>query len=277
MTPQDEFGLLTVVAAQLGCTRPLVALDVEATGPEPTIDRIVELAVVKVTPDGPAWKTSVYEQRFKPDFPIPEEATEVHGISDLDVLACPLFRDRAAGIRRGLEGCDILGYNVARFDLTILDAEFCRAGLEPLVWGAVLDPQMIYHKLEPRNLTAAVNYYCNLDHESAHNALGDVRATVLVLHEQLNRYGALPMTVPELAAFCAREPRPGAADVEGKFVWRGEHLFLAFGRYKGQEAQSVDPGFYRWMLQQDFEDDAKAIAKALLDGRGVGRPVKGDR
>ena len=164
-------------------TRPLIVFDIESTGVSPRRDRIIELAAVKVSPGGQEdWRCWL----LNPTVPIPPETTEVHGIADEDVKNCPTFAERAREIFDFFAGCDLGGFNSDRFDIPCLEEEFARVGLN-FASGSRrrIDVQRIYHRKEPRDLTAAVRFYCGRSHDGAHGAEADARATLDVLKAQL--------------------------------------------------------------------------------------------
>ena len=159
--------------------RPLVVFDLETTGLFPKKDRIIELGAIKVSPDG------TEEERcwlLNPSIPIPPESTAVHGIADEDVKDCPTFAERADEIFAFFEGCDLSGFNSDRYDIPCLEEEFARVGMNFAVsQRRCIDVQRIYHRMEPRDLTAAVRFYLGRDHAGAHGAEADTRATLEVL------------------------------------------------------------------------------------------------
>ena len=244
-------------------TRPLCILDVESTGLSPTADRIIEFAVAKMLPDGIRRE---WCQRFNPGMPIPTKATEIHGITDEMVRDCPPFSAMAPQIHRGLDGCDLVGYNLLNFDLQILDAEFERCGI---VWDLtgvnVIDAGAIFKKQEPRTLEAAVRFYCNREHAGAHGALADALATWEVLESQRRRYPDLTvMDVTALAEFSKLDKQP-RIDLAGKLL-RGEdgHAIYNFGKQKGT-AVYLDSSLAEWMLAKDFSENTKRAVRKVLE------------
>src|SRR3954470_24327215 len=180
--------------------RPLAALDLETTGTDPKLDRLVEVSVLRVRPDGGHDHRT---QRVNPGVLIPPAATAIHGIGDADVAGSPSFRAIAPGLARFLDGCDLAGFNVLNFDLRLLVAEFNRIGLAfPVAGRRVIDTCRIFHLREPRDLTAAYKFYCGLRHEGAHGAAADVLATTAILDGQVARYADLPGTIDGLHAAC---------------------------------------------------------------------------
>ena len=241
---------------KLKLTRPLVFFDLETTGTNITHDRIVEISIVKLMPDGTVVERS---RRLNPEMPIPAEATAVHHITDDDVAGEPTFRQVAASLSKLLQGCDIAGFNSNRFDIPLLDQEFHRAGVDFDLNGVwFVDVQTIYHKKEPRTLVAAYRYYCGKELEEAHSALADTRATMEVLMAQLDVYDDLPVELDGLSEFA--NPNRNV-DLLGRLIYDdNKREVINFGKYKGRLAEEVlasDPGYYNWIMQGDFAQNTK--------------------
>lgn len=254
--------------------RPIAFLDIEATGISPRADRIVELAVIRVMPDG---SRETHTWRVNPGCPIPPETTAIHGITDADVANCPEFIGIASEVEAALAGCDLAGYNHDRFDIPMLSEEFMRAGMFFDMDGRrSIDVQRIFHRREPRDLTAALAFYCNEMHLDAHGAEADVDATIRVLEGQFERYADLPRDLETLEEYC--NPRdPSWADRAGRLRWVDGVLTLNFGKKKGtaiQEMVDDDPGFLKWILRSDFPRDTQEIVRNALDGRFPDPPEK---
>jgi DNA polymerase-3 subunit epsilon len=251
---------------RLKLTRPLAFFDLETTGTDPLRDKIVEIAVVRIDPGGGREATT---RRINPERPIPEEATAVHGIKDEDVSNAPTFRQVARALLDVLKDADLAGFNVRRFDVPLLDREFRECGFD-LALGSrrVVDVMTIFHKKEPRNLTAAVRFFLDREHAAAHSAEADVEASIAVLDAQLARYPDLPRTVDSLDAFCFPVP-PGAVDRGGKFVLREGEVVFAFGKQKGRalsEVARLQRDYLEWILKQDFPEDARTLVLRALQG-----------
>ena len=253
----------------LALERPLIVFDLETTGVDPDSDRIVEISACRMEPDGGrAW----LDHRVNPGVAIPAGATAIHGISDADVANAPGFDELASEIEAFFEGADLGGFNVARFDLPVLDAEFRRAGRDPGLAGRqVVDVMTIFHRMERRDLGAAVRLYLGREHDGAHAARADVEATVGILEAQVRRYADLPETVEGLDAWC-KAPPPGALDHGRRLVWTAGEAVVNFGPHRGRTLQDVaaDPearGFLRWILGKDFDDDVKGVVREALEGR----------
>ena len=241
---------------KLKLTRPLVFFDLETTGTNITHDRIVEISIVKLMPDGTVVERS---RRLNPEMPNPAEATAVHHITDDDVAGEPTFRQVAASLSKLLQGCDIAGFNSNRFDIPLLDQEFHRAGVDFDLNGVrFVDVQTIYHKKEPRTLVAAYRYYCGKELEEAHSALADTRATMEVLMAQLDVYDDLPVELDGLSEFA--NPNRNV-DLLGRLIYDdNKREVINFGKYKGRLAEEVlasDPGYYNWIMQGDFAQNTK--------------------
>ncbi len=245
--------------------RPLVVFDIESTGVSPRKDRIIELAAVKVMPDGSETEKCWL---LNPTVPIPKETTAIHGITDEIVAACPTFADKAKEIFAFFDGCDLSGFNADRFDIPCLEEEFARVGLNfaPSARRHV-DVQRIYHRMEPRDLSAAVRFYLGRDHAGAHGAEADARATLEVLKAQLARYEALPKTTAEMDEFLV--PRdPLNADRTGLLRWKNGELTVNFGKKRGETLKSLllnEPNFLKWFVKGDFDTEARMIVKDLLE------------
>ncbi|MDB5308645.1 MAG: hypothetical protein JWO38_2847 [Gemmataceae bacterium] len=256
----------------LALARPLAVIDLETTGVNPQTDRIVELSVLKLLPDGRTHVT----RRVNPGVPIPAEASEVHGIYDADVEGEPAFAEVAGGLMVLLDGCDLCGFNIRRFDLRVLHAEFRRAGLTlPLAGRAVIDPLQIFHARERRDLAAAVQFYLGREHAGAHSAAADTAATADVLDAMLGRYRDLPRGVAELFQHFKD---PNEVDSTGCFTRVEGQVRFAFGKYRGQPLAAVaarSPDYLEWMLDQDFFEDTKVVVRQALAARREARCVRG--
>jgi DNA polymerase-3 subunit epsilon len=253
-----------VLQGLLPLERPLVVFDTETTGTNSRSDRIVEIACVKIYPDG---RREDWERRLNPGIPIPAGSTAIHGISDADVAAAPRFRDVAAELAAYLEGCDLAGYNIAGFDLPVLRAEFLRVGVPFEVSDRrLVDAQRIFFSREPRHLAAAARFYCQSEHDGAHGARADAEMTLRVLVGQLERYVELPRTVGELhEQFCAGIDQD--IDPEGRFRLVNGEPTVNFGKNRGRLLKDIsreEPGFLRWILKGDFSEPVKSVARKYL-------------
>ncbi len=246
--------------------RPLAFIDVETTGLSPYSDRIVELSILKIHPDG----TEEYKShRVNPGIPIPAAATAVHGITDAAVASEPMFQQYAKSVRDFLNGCDISGFSVIQFDLPCLEAEFARANIEFSRRGRqLIDSKVIYHQRDPRNLQAAYQKYCGKDMVNAHCAEEDAKAAADVLDGQLEMYEDLPREVSGLGALCY-ESDENFIDSEGKFAWVKDEAVLNFGKYEGRllrEIAAEHPDYLEWIIRKDFAAEVKDIAAKAMAG-----------
>jgi DNA polymerase-3 subunit epsilon len=247
--------------------RPLIFFDLETTGVSISNDRIVELSVVKVFPDG---KKQVTTRRVNPEMPIPAGASAVHGIYDADVADEPTFSVIAKNLFQYFEGCDLGGYNILKFDIPLLICEFKRCGFEFSVDGRrVVDAFNIFCKKFPRTLSGAYDYYCGKTIENAHSAEADTLATLEVLEGQLKMYPDLPRDLDGLDEFCDMSD-PDAVDKGGRFKWQGDTVVVNFGKNSGTSLRDIsvnNPGFLQWIVRADFPEDVKTIAADALRGK----------
>ena len=252
----------------LALERPLVVLDLEATGSNPMTDRIVQIAITMYRPDKDPIE---WVQVINPLVPIPVESARVHKITDEIAAKEKPLRDIAAELaRKALTNVDFCGHNVM-FDLRLLRAEMQRCSV-PWDWekngSKVIDTLRIYQIVDPRTLGAAYERFCKKTLEGAHDAGVDVRATVEVLAAQLTEYPNIPRTVPELAAHCFPQ-RKDAVDRGGKIVWRNGVACIGFGKYGGQSLEVLsrtNKGYLQWILKGDFAPDVKKIVTDALAG-----------
>ena len=236
---------------KLNLKNPIVFFDLETTGTNIANDRIVEIAYLKVYPNGNEESKCL---RINPECPIPAESSAIHGIFDEDVKACPTFKQVAQTIANDIEGCDLAGYNSNRFDIPVLAEEFMRADIDiDLMKRKFVDVQVIFHKMEQRTLSAAYKFYCDESLENAHSALADTQATYEVLKAQLDRYSELENDMEFLSKFTSFNRN---ADFAGRIVYNDQDQeVINFGKYKGQLVAEVfkkDPGYYGWIMQGDF-------------------------
>lgn len=243
---------------QLNLKKPLVLFDLETTGVNLTKDRIVEISLIKVYPNG---KEECKTRRLNPEMHIPEQATAIHGITDEDVKNEPTFKQVAKDLARIFEGCDVAGFNSNRFDVPMLEEQFLNAGVDfDFSKCRFVDVQTIFHKMEPRNLVAAYKFYCGKDLEGAHSANADTMATYEVLKAQLDRYMSLKNDIEFLAEFSRQNNN---VDLAGRMIYNESHVeVFNFGKYKGQPVEEVlkrDTGYYGWMMQGDFPQNTKRV------------------
>ena len=264
----ESGGIAYPRGMSLELKRPIIFFDIESTGLDTETDRIVELAAVKLFPDGAREEKC---KRFNPLIPIPKEAAAVHGISDEDVKNEPPFYRVAhgdKGIAAFFKGCDLAGFNIVHFDIPLLKKELERAGENlDLTDVAVVDVMKVFKKREPRTLEAAVRFYCDREHEGAHAALADVTATLDVLLAQIKRYEDLPRT-PEGLDLEVRHPE--SVDRNGKLRWVDGAVTVAFGMHKGRTLRYLaaeNPDYIRWMIENRVAEDVSHLLGDALIGR----------
>lgn len=242
---------------ELNLKNPLVFFDLETTGLNITRDRIVEISLLKVYPNG---KQEVKTRRINPEMPIPPQSTAIHGITDEDVKDCPTFKQVAKSLADQLEGCDLAGFNSSRFDVPMLAEEFLRAGVDfDMSKRKFVDVQIIFHKKEQRTLEAAYTFYCDKKLDNAHSAETDTLATYEVLKSQLDRYPDLVNDIDALSK--EYSSFNNNVDFAGRMIYdeKGVELFN-FGKHKGKPVAEVlknEPSYYAWMMDGDFPLNTK--------------------
>ena len=255
---------------ELKLKRPIVFFDLETTGVDTAHDRIVEISMIKIMPDG---ERIVKTRKLNPEMHIPEAATAVHGITDEDVKDCPRFAQVAKSLAQFLTGCDFGGFNSNRFDMPVLVEEFLRAGVDvDFKRRRFVDVQNIFHKMEQRTLVAAYKFYCDKDLTDAHSAEADTLATYEVLKAQLDRYPELENDIDALADFSSRGE---TADYAGRIVYddKGSEVF-GFGKYKGRRVEDIfeqEPSYYSWMMNGDFPLYTKKVITEIRLRKKNGR------
>lgn len=247
----------------LNLTRPLAFLDLEATGLNITQDRIVEVSVLRIRPDG---QQQHLTQRINPEIKIPEEVIRIHGIDNEAVKEMPTFKQFAPRLKDFLQDCDMAGYNSNQYDIPLLMEEFLRAEIDFEMKGRkTIDVQNIFFMNEPRDLKAALRFYCGKDLENAHSAEADVSATHEILIAQLERYSHLKQDVAFLHKYSTRQHK--LADFAGKIVFNDKNQeVFNFGKYKNQVVEEVltrEPGFYDWFMNGDFPRYTKKILTGI--------------
>jgi DNA polymerase-3 subunit epsilon len=235
----------------LNLRRPIAFIDLETTGINVAADRIVEISVLKISPnDREEWMST----RVNPGMPIPPKSTAIHGIRDEDVSKSPTFREIAKNLAAFLEGCDLAGYNAIKFDIPVLAEEFLRVNTDfNFRKRRYVDVQVIFHKKEQRTLAAAYQFYCKKDLVGAHGSKADTAATYEVLKSQLDQYGDLENDVEKLADFSSYN---NLVDFAGRIILdeKGVEIFN-FGKHKGKPVEQVfkdEPSYYSWMMNGDF-------------------------
>ena len=255
--------------AQLALKRPIVFFDLETTGTDNAKDRIVELAFIKIHPDG---KRESYVRRINPGMPIPKGSTDIHGITDEDVKDSPAFKNIAHELYDWMHNCDLGGYNSAKFDLPVLAEEFLRAGINvDFTERYMIDAQQIFFKMEARTLSAAYSFFCNKELQNAHSAEADITATIEILEAQLDRYKALGTDVKGIHELTNTEQY---VDYARRIVLKDGEPVFNFGKHKGKKVTAVfteEPQYYDWMMQSDFALHTKQKISEILNRMKLGK------
>lgn len=247
---------------ELNLTKPICFFDLEATGTNLAKDRIVEISILKVFPNG---NKESRTWLVNPEVNIPAEVVAIHGITNEKVANEPVFKELAPTVYEMIKGCDLGGYNSNRFDIPLLVEEMLRAGIDFDMKNVVaVDVQTIFHKKEQRTLSAAYQFYCGKDLEDAHTAEADTNATYEVLKSQLDKYEDLENDVKWLSKYSARRK---FADFAGFIAYdkKGMEVF-GFGKYKGKHVEKVleeEPGYFGWIQNADFPLYTKKILTAI--------------
>ena len=247
---------------------PIVFFDLETTGINVTQDRIIEISLIKTMPNG---RVANKTMRLNPERPIPTDSSLIHGIYDNDVKDAPTFKDVASELLQFLEGCDLAGYNVIRFDVPVLIESFAREGIEfDITHRKLVDAQKIFHLMEKRTLAAAYRFYCNKTLEGAHGAEADTQATLEVLQAQVDRYRNEPVVdmkgnqlgvIQDDVASLHKVSVANMVDLAGRMSYNEDGVeVFNFGKHKNKPVSEVlekEPNFYDWMMKGDFPQDTK--------------------
>lgn len=239
----------------LKLTKPLAFIDLETTGTNLGTDRIIEIAIIKILPDG---TRSVKRKLINPEIPIPQASTDIHGITNEMVKDAPAFRQVAHELKQMLDHCDLAGYNSNRFDIPLLMEEFLRSQIEFDMKGRkMVDVQKIFHQMEQRTLSAAYKFYCNKNLDGAHSAEVDASATHEILEAQTEKYPALGNTVESILKATGEDV---IVDFARRFIMDNGVEVFNFGKFKGRAVAEVlrsEPQYYDWMMKGDFPQHTK--------------------
>ncbi len=247
---------------ELNLKKPICFFDLETTGVNISKDRIVEISILKIFPNGTQESKTWL---VNPEMPIPAETTAVHGIDDAKVANEPTFKQIATAVSEMIKGCDLGGFNSNRFDIPLLAEELLRTGYDFDMKNTVaVDVQTIYHKMEKRTLSAAYMFYCDKSLEDAHSAEADTNATYEVLKAQLDKYPELENDIKFLSEFSSRRQ---FADFAGFITFddNGKEVF-SFGKHKGKLVEKVmdeEPGYFGWIQNADFPLYTKKVLTAI--------------
>lgn len=247
--------------------KPIVFFDLETTGINVSADRIVEISMIKILPNGNE-QTKTY--RVNPEIPIPEQSTAVHGISDEDIKDAPTFKMIAKELAAFIEDSDLGGFNSNKFDVPLLAEEFIRAETNIDLKRNFVDVMVIFMKKEPRNLAAAYKFYCDKDLKDAHSAEADTKATFEIFKSQLQKYQDLGGSIDEVSEFSSHNKN---ADFAGRLVYDDEeNILINFGKHKGKKLKDVikrEPSYYDWVQKGDFPLYTKQVfTKVYLETKG---------
>jgi len=243
--------------------RPIAFIDLETTGVNISTDKIIEIAVVKILPDGNKLSK---RKLLNPQMLIPASSTAVHGITDEMVKDAPTFKQIANEIKQFIDNCDLGGYNSNRFDIPMLIEEFMRAGLDFSTDGRrMIDVQKVFHLMEQRTLSAAYKFYCDKCLDEAHSAEADAHATWEILLAQIERYPNIGTTIEEIVKFTGEDD---IVDFARRMIRINGAEVFNFGKHKGKvvsEVLKVEPQYYDWMMKGDFAMNTKQKLTEILN------------
>lgn len=259
--PQKKRPSNAIMKLQL--IRPITFIDLETTGINISTDRIVEIAIIKILPDG---TRQPKRKLINPQMPIPAGSSAIHGITDEMVKDAPTFKQVANELKQFMENCDMAGYNSNRFDIPMLIEEFLRVGIDFSIDGRKLvDVQRVFHMMEQRTLSAAYKFYCQKILEGAHSAEADATATWEVLEAQVERYLQIGDTVESIVKFTGEDD---IVDFARRFVKENGIELFNFGKHKGKPVTQVlkeEPQYYDWMMKGDFPMNTKQKLTEILN------------
>lgn len=258
---------------ELKLTKPIVFFDLETTGVSIATDRVVEIAILKIHPNG---NKESKTWLVNPEMEIPAESIAIHGITNEKVAAEPVFKALAAEIDTMIAGCDLAGFNSNRFDIPLLAEELMRAGIDfDMEDRKAVDVQVIFHKKEQRTLGAGYQFYCGKELEGAHGAEADTNATYEILKAQLDKYDDIENSIEALSEFSTHNKR---ADFAGFILFNEEKQeVFSFGKYKGRTVEEVlkeNPGYNSWIQNADFPLYTKKVLRLIKERMGVPKEKK---
>ena len=249
---------------ELNLIKPIVFFDLETTGINIAIDKVVEISILKVFPNG---NKESKTWLVNPEIEIPKESSDIHGITNEKVVTEPTFKELAPKINEMIADSDLAGFNSNRFDIPLLAEELMRAGIDfDMKNRKAIDVQVIFHKKEQRTLSAGYQFYCGKELEGAHGAEADTNATYEILLAQLDKYEDIGNTVDSLSAFSTHGKR---ADFAG-FILKNDNdqEIFSFGKYKGRTVEEVfkeNPGYNNWIQNADFPLYTKKVLKEIKE------------
>ena len=249
---------------ELQLTKPIIFFDLETTGVSIATDRVVEISILKIMPNG---NKESKTWLVNPEIEIPEGATEIHGITNEKVVTEPTFKELAPEIDKMIAGCDLAGFNSNRFDIPLLAEELMRAGFDfDMNDRKAVDVQVIFHKKEQRTLSAGYQFYCGKELEGAHGAEADTNATYEILKAQLDKYDDIENSIDALSEYSSHNKR---ADFAGFILFNEEKQeIFSFGKYKGRTVEEVlkeNPGYNSWIQNADFPLYTKKVLRQIKE------------
>ncbi len=249
---------------ELNLTRPIVFFDLETTGINIATDKIVEISILKVFPNG---NKESKTWLVNPEIEIPQGAIDVHGITNEKVVTEPTFKELASKVSEMIADADLAGFNSNRFDIPLLAEELMRVGIDfDMKNRKAIDVQVIFHKKEQRTLGAGYQFYCGKVLEGAHGAEADTNATYEILMAQLDKYDDIENSVDALSKFSTHGIR---ADFAGFILMNEEDQeVFSFGKYKGKTVEEVfneNPGYHNWIQNADFPLYTKKVLREIKD------------
>jgi DNA polymerase-3 subunit epsilon len=259
----------------LKLTKPIVFFDLETTGVNIAKDRIVEMAILKVFPNG---NKESKTWLVNPEIEIPEQSTAVHGITNEKVAKEPTFKELATKVNDMIAGCDLAGFNSNRFDIPLLAEELMRVGIDfDMKDRKAIDVQVIFHKKEQRTLGAGYQFYCDKELEGAHGAEADTNATYEILLAQVEKYGDIGNTVDTLSEYSTHGER---ADFAGFILMNDKKQeVFSFGKYRGRTVEEVfkeNPGYNNWIQNADFPLYTKKVLKGIKERMSAPKDTMSD-
>ena len=258
---------------KLELTKPIAFFDLETTGLNIALDRIIEISIIKILPNG---DKEIKTKLINPTIPIAKEASLIHGIKDADLKDKATFKEVAQELNEFIDGCDLAGYNSNRFDIPLLAEEFLRVNIDfNLANRRCIDVQNIFHKMEQRTLVAAYKFYCNKDLTDAHSAEADTTATYQILEAQIEKYPELKNDTEFLSDFSQMTKN---VDLLGRIIYNDKNIeVFNFGKHKGKSVTQVlekEPGYFNWMMNGDFPLYTKKILQDIKSKmKVVSKPV----
>ncbi len=253
--------------------KPLVFFDIESTGLDITKDKIIEITILKLSISG---RKNTFTFRINPEIPIPSENSKIHGIYDKDVKNSPSFKKVGNKIKKLLYKCDLVGFNILKFDLPILIEEFKNNKISFSINNInIIDVQKLYHLMEKRNLSSAYKFYCNKTLKNSHSSFSDTMATYEIFLNQLKKYdnqevfdlkGNKMGKISKNLNKINNTLNNNMIDLEGRFIMDNEDPVFNFGKYKGKKIKEIlkkNPGYFNWIIKGKFSNDTKENLKKI--------------